>query len=256
MDYAIVTVPAAPMRKKPNHRQEMSNQLLFGEKLRVLREKKDNWVKVESLYDAYQGWVTRHLITAVDEDMALREDQHLAPEFLNMIEFLGLPMHIPKGSTLYYYDHQAPASRAYSYHYTGPGLHPQTIVDKRLSLIREAHLWLNAPYQWGGKTILGVDCSGFSQTIYKLSGIPIARDARLQAAQGSEVPDLGAALPGDLAFFDDKDEIVHVGILLSPAQIIHAAGKVRIDPIDATGIIHAESGQRTHRLKLIRRFLP
>src|SRR5690606_22283310 len=96
MDYAIVTVPAAPMRKKPNHRKEMSNQLLFGEKLKVLKRKDDYWVKVESLFDQYQGWVTSHLITPIEEEMALRKDPYLAPDFLNAIEFLGLPMYIPK----------------------------------------------------------------------------------------------------------------------------------------------------------------
>ena len=56
-----------------------------------------------------------------------------------------------------------------------------------------------------------------------------------------------------LFFFDDKDEIVHVGILLNNEQIIHASGKVRIDVIDKKGIINADTGKRTHQLEAIRR---
>ena len=75
--------------------------------------------------------------------------------------------------------------------------------------------WLNAPYMWGGRTIFGVDCSGFVQVNYKMMGIDLPRDAWQQAQQGTTVKKLKEVVCGDLAFFDDKEEIVHVGILLS-----------------------------------------
>jgi cell wall-associated NlpC family hydrolase len=114
--------------------------------------------------------------------------------------------------------------------------------------------WLNAPYMWGGRTIFGVDCSGFVQVNYKMMGVDLSRDAWQQAQQGKTVTKLKEAVCGDLAFFDDKEEIVHVGILLGPEQIIHASGKVRIDRIDKKGIIHADSGKRTHLLRSIKRY--
>ena len=85
-------------------------------------------------------------------------------------------------------------------------------------------------------------------------GIDLKRDAWQQASQGGKVKTLNKAKAGDLAFFDDKEEIVHVGILLSSTEIIHASGKVRIDGIDEKGIINTDTGRRTHRLKTIRRF--
>jgi len=68
---------------------------------------------------------------------------------------------------------------------------------------------------------------------------------------------LQEAEPGDLAFFDDEEgKIVHVGILLSEYEIVHAAagaGKVRIDKIDNEGIVRGDTGIRTHRLRIIKR---
>lgn len=253
-NYGIVTVPAAPIRKTPNHRRELNNQLLFGEAVKILQQKED-WYKVESLYDGYTGWLTRSLITETEAGDGLPQCHLLAPKLLNEITFNGQKMHIPLGSSLIHYKKGKGNIADREYIFKGAPLNTLHITDKRATLVTNAMQWLSAPYLWGGKTILGVDCSGFSQTMYKLIGTPVARDARQQALQGIPVKKLQLAQPGDLAFFDDKDEIVHVGILLGPDKIIHAAGKVRIDVIDNKGIINTDTGKRTHSLKLIKRFL-
>ncbi|GAB3425107.1 C40 family peptidase [Niabella aquatica] len=254
INYAIVTVPAAPVRKTPDHHKEMSNQLLFGETVKVLQQKED-WYKVESLYDTYRGWLTSSLITEVDAADALPHCHLLAPQLLNEIFFNGATMHIPAAASLVHYQNGKGTIAGRAYHFKGMPVNTASIPDKRETLIANALQWLNAPYLWGGKTILGVDCSGFSQTMYKLAGVPIARDARLQAQQGTLIRSLKKVIPGDLAFFDDKDEIVHVGILAGSGEIIHAAGKVRKDVIDNKGIINTDTGKRTHSLKLIKRLL-
>ncbi len=118
-----------------------------------------------------------------------------------------------------------------------------------------AKFFLNAPYLWGGRTPWGIDCSGLTQQVYKHFGMPLLRDASQQATQGETVNFLAEAKPGDLAFFDNAEgRIIHVGILLSPEEIIHASGRVKIDRIDNEGIYSEELGKRTHQLRIIKRF--
>lgn len=253
--YAIVTVPAAPVRKAPNHRREMSNQLFFGETVQITGHKDNQWLKVKSLYDGYTGWLTPHLVTGIDAATAMQESPLLASRFLTGIEINHQLMQVPLGSTLPAFKNKKGIIAGMPYTCSAEPINTATIKNKQTRLLENAHLWLNAPYLWGGKTILGVDCSGFAQTQYKLIGLPIWRDAWEQALQGQPVTSLKKAQPADLAFFEDKGKIVHVGILLDSKTIIHAAGKVRIDKIDSKGIVNNETGMRTHQLRCIRRFI-
>jgi cell wall-associated NlpC family hydrolase len=123
-----------------------------------------------------------------------------------------------------------------------------------------AQTLLNAPYLWGGKNAMGMDCSGFTQVVYAAMGVNLLRNAREQMTQGELVPSLAEAQPGDLAFFDHADRdpkatnISHVGLLLSPTKIIHCSGCVHIDTIDEQGI-HLPDGELTHHLVQIKRYL-
>ncbi len=253
--YAIVTVPAAPVRKAPNHRREMSNQLFFGETVQITGHKDNQWLKVKSLYDGYTGWLTPHLVTGINAATAMQESPLLASRFLTGIKINHQLMQVPLGSTLPAFKNKKGIIAGMPYTCSAEPINTATIKNKQTRLLENAHLWLNAPYLWGGKTILGVDCSGFAQTQYKLIGLPIWRDAWEQALQGQPVTSLKKAQPADLAFFEDKGKIVHVGILLDSKTIIHAAGKVRIDKIDNKGIVNNETGMRTHQLRCIRRFI-
>src|SRR5207237_8643317 len=99
-----------------------------------------------------------------------------------------------------------------------------------------------SPYLWGGRTHFGIDCSGFTQAVFKLQGTNLQRDACQQFEQGYTVNSLHETKLGDLAFFENADnKIVHVGILLNNEKIIHASGKVKIDSIDEKGIFSEES---------------
>ena len=121
-------------------------------------------------------------------------------------------------------------------------------------LLNTAKLFLNAPYLWGGKTIFGIDCSGFTQLVYKLSGYKLPRDAWQQAELGHPLSFVEEAQAGDLAFFDNEEgKIVHVGIILPNNEIIHASGKVRIDKFDHYGIFHSENKKYSHMLRVIKR---
>lgn len=252
MDYAIVKVPAAPVRRKARHQAEMTNQLLFGDAVKILKQKGSLWVKVRSLSDNYEGWVTRTLLEPADS--VGRELQHMVTsELINPLVINGQTMHVPIGATLPAFNDMKGKLGDLSFSYAGKFMDANEQVLTTALVKALTFQWLNAPYMWGGKTLMGVDCSGFVQVNYKMMGINLPRDAWQQAQKGETVSRLKQAVCGDLAFFDDKDEIVHVGVILGEDQIIHASGKVRIDHIDKKGIVNSETDKRTHSLRLIKR---
>jgi gamma-D-glutamyl-L-lysine dipeptidyl-peptidase len=254
MDYAVVAVPAAPVRRKARHQNEMVSQLLFGETVKIIKTKGSLWVKIRSMHDGYEGWMTNTMLKEIDETTAKIKSEYAGADLLNTILINDKKMHIPFGASLPGFSDGKGKLNDIEYSFAGncikrADMHPGADRVQQLTAP-----WLNAPYMWGGRTILGVDCSGFVQVNYKMMGIDLLRDAWQQVQQGTTVKKLKEAVCGDLAFFDDKDEIVHVGILLNNEQIIHASGRVRIDTIDKKGIISSDTGKRTHFLKSIKRY--
>lgn len=253
MEYAIVVVPAAPVRRKAKHQSEMVNQLLFGDAVKVLKSKREIWYKVQSLYDLYEGWVTVHMLEPVAESQARQSNPYITIAPVSTIELGDTSMQVPAAASLPAFADGTGQIGRHIYHFKGQAalrskeeLTPELITDTAMA-------WLNAPYLWGGRTLMGIDCSGFVQIVFKVLGIDLPRDAWQQAQEGITVNKLKESIAGDLVFFDDRDEIVHVGILLAADKVIHASGRVRIDKIDKKGIIHSETGKRTHSLRVIKR---
>jgi len=252
MEYAICVVAAAPVRKEPNHRSEMVNQLLFGETMQVLEEK-DEWFKIKSTYDDYEGWLTYHLITSVDKQVVESQQYFIASLLTNPVTLPDQLINAPMPSILTGLDEETRLLWDTKYKYHGTYRDMRKPFDSEL-LKKTIQQWINTPYLWGGKTFMGVDCSGFVQTVYKLLGIKLKRDAWQQAEQGDAV-NLETSKQGDLAFFHNENgRVIHVGIVLENNQIVHASGKVRIDKLDEKGITNSETGKRTHQLHSMRRY--
>lgn len=254
MPYAVVNVPAAPVRMKAMHQSEMINQLLFGEAMEILEAKGKRWLLIRSLHDGYKGWIANNLIEEVTAEQAKTQSLYVTANLFNAIKINKESMTVPLGSSLPFYESGKGHIGNGEYVFKGPVKNIGEITADADAVKKLTRPWLNAPYLWGGRTIMGVDCSGFVQIVFSMMGIQLPRDARVQAKKGKLVKKLADAKTGDLAFFNDKEEIVHVGILLSSEKIIHASGRVRIDTIDKKGIINSTTGKRTHVLHLIKRY--
>jgi hypothetical protein len=234
----------------------MVSQLIFGECCEVLEQTRDQWSRIRVNYDGYEGWCTSSHLSEIDEKEFGLARTPLTPEWVASLEYNGHPMMVPMGSHLTAMKNGRAQWRKNLVHYKGKTWDPGTPSTDARSIRQLALKFLNIPYIWGGKSVFGLDCSGYVQTVFKFLGITVLRDAYQQATQGESVGFLEETKTGDLAFFDNEEgRITHVGILLNANEIIHASGKVRIDRIDNMGIVQSEGLLRTHHLRLIKRVL-
>jgi len=247
-------VPVSPLRIEPAHRTEMVTQQLFGETCMIIDFGDDIWVKIKCSYDGYEGWCQQSHLCRINNDGDSTSNE-LTADYLGEIDFNGTVMHIPMGCSLKTFKHGRAKWEENLVVFNGNRFTPGRLSNKEETIRKISNSFLNTAYLWGGKSIFGIDCSGFTQTVFKFLNIPLLRDAWQQASQGECVESIDLAQAGDLAFFDNESgRITHVGIMLDNLQIIHSSGKVRIDQMDALGIVNADTKARTHRLKTIRRY--
>lgn len=255
MQYAICSVAASPLRAEPSHKTEMVSQLLFGESCLIIDRSADHWIKVRCKYDGYEGWCQDSHILEVDQ-LFYEQEKALTRKWITEIDFGGKPVNVPLGSSLPHSRKARLNGSISRLHYEGKTWDPLREKATKPAIKKLAYSFLGTPYLWGGKTVFGTDCSGYTQTVFRFFNINLSRDAWQQALQGTEVSNLEESKFGDLAFFDnDAGRITHVGILLNKHKIIHASGTVREDKINNEGIINVETLQQTHKLKIIKRFL-
>ena len=270
-EYVINHCPVTPVREEPAHAAEQATQLLFGEVCEVL-DRHSSWTKIRSTMDGQLGWVVSKMLTPVSEE-AIRllgekretngESVVATPMAVVTDTKTGEQLMLTIGTRLPYYKKGTFEVLGKKYK-----IDPRCVYEvkgersevKGEDVVRVAQSLLNVSYLWGGKNIMGYDCSGFTQTVYSVFGINLLRNAREQVTQGQVVGSLAEAQPGDLVFFDHLDRapeatrITHVGMLISPTEVIHCSGCVHVDKIDETGIRLA-NGKLSHHLVQIKRYL-
>ncbi len=261
MKYGISDLSIIPVRKEASEKSEMVTQILFGEHFQVI-DQIENWSKIQLHFDGYQGWIDTKMITFIDEDYYHQLNHFfavVANNTFNLVyqeEDYSNKLIVP-GSSLPFCNKKEQSFYIHNkkYFYKG-SLNEQSDSNIREAIIESALKYFNAPYLWGGRTPYGIDCSGFTQIIYKLNGIAIPRDASQQVDLGTPLTFVEEALPGDLAFFDNEEgQITHVGIIWERHKIIHASGKVRIDNVDHQGIFNIDTKRYSHKLRVIKRIV-
>ncbi|CAM1344115.1 C40 family peptidase [Tenacibaculum amylolyticum] len=254
--YGICNLSIVPLRIEPDDTSEMVSQLIFGDAFQIIESTK-KWSKIKLAFDGYEGYVDNKQFEKISENdfqSLEKEDSYYAAELIDFItDSENNLTTIPIGARLPFYNNNSFTINNKVYKYEGKVTHKKR--DK-IAIVETAYLFLNTPYLWGGKTPFGIDCSGFTQTVYKLCGYPLLRDAKEQATQGEVLSFIEECEPGDLAFFDNEEGIItHVGIIMNDYNIIHAHGKVRIDKLDHSGIYNIDSQQHTHRLRVIKKMI-
>ena len=209
----------APLVGEPRVSASQISQRVSGQVLEVLEHSGDDWLRVRG-DDAYEGWMHRGYVDHLDR---------FAPGRPALLVSLGCITEDAAGRrrALPLAARPWPGERV-----VGGEAIPELELSSRFPRVRSAlaesaRSWFSGTsYEWGGVTPWGADCSGFVQTIYRLHGVRLPRDAWQQALEGGEAGTDPLALDaGDLLFFSDRPDhrITHVGIALGDATMAHSA---------------------------------
>ena len=257
ISYGICLQSVVPVRKSPGDKSEMVNQLLFGDMV-VIKDEVGDWYLIEGNEDNYEGWTDRkqiHLLSRSTFNKLFSAPKFFTNEITSecIRQQDQTSLWLVMGSQIHGLEENNFDIDGIHLTLDGSAVRKDDQPD-RDKITKTALKYLNAPYLWGGRSPFGIDCSGFTQIVYKMCGFQLPRDASQQVSLGKSVDFIHEAQPGDLAFFgNDEGNIIHVGIILENQKIIHASGMVRIDKIDHHGIYNAMENKYTHHLRIIKR---
>ncbi len=256
MNSALCHLSVVSLRNSPSNRSEQISQLLFGEIVEVLEKRGRAWLKVRCTWDHCIGWVQSRQVMAIT-DTELRFFQDRFAYCLDLFQPLHsdhYAMPVTIGARLPDFDGMKFSLGDKTFTYSGQAVFPENIGIG--NLLKIAKRYLQAPFQWGGRSPLGIDDAGFVQMVFNMVGTNLPRYARQQVSKGELIDFTSQSQPGDLAFFENHlGNISHVGIIFPENKIIHTAEQVRVDKIDHYGIFNEELNTYTYRLRVIKRII-
>lgn len=255
---AIGRFTVAPVYAKPRVRSALRSQVLLGEPLRLHTRVGNFW---EATYDdgRAEGFVAADQVIEVDPDL-FREQTEQASFALDLFGMLlsdayGMP--VTFGARLPAYDGLQLRHDKRRFLYSGQAVLAGDVTQGADVLLRLGRKWLYVPELAGGRTPTGVGDAELVQLLLAVMGIDLPRALVAMSRGGQAVDFVEQCQAGDLAFFDDgKGALTHVGLLFPGSQVLHVSGRVRVDAVDHFGIFNVEERRYSHRLRIVKRYLP
>lgn len=257
--YGLVEVSVCNVRYSSKHAGELASQALMGTPVRILEKEDNGWLLIQTP-DQYISWVDRGAITMMNKEgidrwkavpkviythsygSAYSEPDEESATVSDLVAGCMMELVVEKGDfyQVLFADQRTGFVLKKESNVYNAWLAKTSASEE--SLIRTSKRLMGVPYLWGGTSFKGVDCSGFTKTVYFLNGIVLPRDASQQVMIGETIDKTGnwnELKPGDLLFFGEKREdgserVIHVAMWLGNGEFIHASDKVRVNSMIAT----------------------
>jgi len=266
----VINLSVANIRSKPEHSAEMSTQSLLGTVVNVLK-KKGGWYLIQTP-DNYLGWVDDDGVELMTEPEVQQwkdskkiiykniygfaysspnENSQTVSDVVvgNIIKVIGeetdfFKVSFPDDRIAYIKKSEAEDFNSWV----------NSVSPEEENILNIAHKFMGVPYLWGGTSAKGLDCSGFTKTVYFINGLVLQRDASQQVHTGefvTEEVDFEKLQPCDLLFFgrretdSTKERITHVAIYIGDSEFIHASGRVKINSLDPVRENYSEYRHRS-----------
>ncbi|WP_420400173.1 NlpC/P60 family protein [Flagellimonas sp.] len=255
--HGVIKVSVANLRGRPAHSAEMVTQAIMGTPIKIF-QKEGSWYRIQTP-DKYLGWVDSGGLALMDKTQF--NEWHGSDKLIYTKTFgnsfgkadkasqvvsdlvFGNILQLTAEKDDFFEVNYADGKQAYvSKSEAAPYQTWKTQLPySNEGLVATSKKMLGVPYLWGGTSAKGVDCSGFTKTVYFMNGMIIPRDASQQVHEGILVDvdgDFSKLVPGDLLFFGRKatdstlEKATHVGMWLGNNEFIHAAGDVHISSME------------------------
>jgi len=254
--HAIINISVANLRSKPKHSAELATQATLGTPVKVLK-KQGSWYYIQTP-DKYLAWVDAGAIAlftevvienygSLDKIIYTKTYGHAyaGPDKEEIVSDLvaGNVLEVLKYVDKFYIVRFPDGRQAYVAHEESEKYKDWLagLDSSSDALVATSKRFMGVPYLWGGTSTKGMDCSGFTKTIFFLNGMIIPRDASQQVHTGKPIDDTGnfnSLEAGDLLFFgvkatdSTKEKVVHVGMWIGNNEFIHASDMVRVGSVD------------------------
>ncbi len=276
MLYALANQSVINLRSGPGHVNELTTQAIMGTPLKI-EEKEGTWVRVTTP-EGYSGWATLNSIRPMSRrelDDFIQSKRVIVTTHFTLLrerpsEHSAIVADAVWGAVLQYDGDKnryfkiilPNGERAYLYKKHGCDFEKWVRSRKPTAenIVLTSKEFLGIPYLWGGASVKGFDCSGFTKMVYFLNGIIIERDASQQALTGDEIDiknGLELIQPGDLLFFGSKatgetdEKVTHVGIYLAAGEFIHSSDRVKINSLIPDTYNYYENANKLLKVKRI-----